>query len=381
MKRTTAAGHVDNEYVDVSGPTAGTLLIAEDRNMVQEELANTVEGVIPLDGAKNYQLAQLWQALAVSDWAAQESPEDNWWHGIAYGNGVWIAVAMTGTNQVMISTDNGITWTESAAPETNAWQAIAYGDGVWIAVSSDGTNRVMRSINDGASWSAIAASDDGAWASVATDGAGNWVAVATTAGSGGNRVMRSTDDGASWSDVTVAGAVTWGYVAYGNGVWIAAPEDFGVNAIIRSTDDGATWASIGTPGDKDYISITYDPYSDVWICVGSRQGADPTDEIGIRSTDGGLNWSVMVIEGSQFATGSAAQNVFIVIGRAVGAVPGMWLSSNGGVDWAPIDIVGLTGVSAIADGEFAYGRGNWIALHQLEGTDDIIHSSRIVLTG
>ncbi len=63
---------------------------------------------------------------------------------MAYGNGLWVAVAVSGTNRVMTSPD-GITWTARAAAEANGWASVAYGDGLWVAVANFGTNRVMTS--------------------------------------------------------------------------------------------------------------------------------------------------------------------------------------------------------------------------------------------
>ena len=61
---------------------------------------------------------------------------------MAYGNGLWVAVAYDGTNQVMTSPD-GITWTARAAAEANTWVSVAYGNGLWVAVAADGTHRVL----------------------------------------------------------------------------------------------------------------------------------------------------------------------------------------------------------------------------------------------
>jgi hypothetical protein len=66
---------------------------------------------------------------------------------MAYGNGVWVAVAQFGTNRVMRSTDDGVTWSAVAPAEVTGWISVAYGDGVWVAVAFNGTNRVMRSLD------------------------------------------------------------------------------------------------------------------------------------------------------------------------------------------------------------------------------------------
>ena len=39
----------------------------------------------------------------------------------------------------------GIIWTAVVAAEQNGWRCVAYGAGVWVAVAYNGTNRIMRS--------------------------------------------------------------------------------------------------------------------------------------------------------------------------------------------------------------------------------------------
>ena len=79
-------------------------------------------------------------------WTARAAAEANSWYSVAYGNGLWVAVATSGANQVMTSTD-GITWTPRVAAEANSWRSVAYGNGLWVAVATSGANRVMTSPN------------------------------------------------------------------------------------------------------------------------------------------------------------------------------------------------------------------------------------------
>ena len=79
-------------------------------------------------------------------------------YSVAYGNGVWVAVANSGTNRAMRSTDDGVTWTAVAPPEANDWYSVAYGNGVWVAVASNGTNQVMRSLDPSSSGSSSSVS-------------------------------------------------------------------------------------------------------------------------------------------------------------------------------------------------------------------------------
>lgn len=73
------------------------------------------------------------------------SAADYEWNGVAYGNGVFVAVASTGTGRVMRSTDNGVTWTLQTGAVDNAWHGITYANGLFVVVGG-GTgsgNRVM----------------------------------------------------------------------------------------------------------------------------------------------------------------------------------------------------------------------------------------------
>jgi hypothetical protein len=69
-----------------------------------------------------------WKAMGPSpdctgNWAAIAAPEANGWSGVAYGNGMFVATASTGTNRIMTSPD-GVNWTARAAPEANQWFRI-----------------------------------------------------------------------------------------------------------------------------------------------------------------------------------------------------------------------------------------------------------------
>ena len=78
--------------------------------------------------------------------------------------GIFVAVAISGTNRVITSTD-GITWTARRAAQQNSWISIAHGNGVYVAVASDGTYRVMTS-TDGITWTAQSAAEQNPWKTI-----------------------------------------------------------------------------------------------------------------------------------------------------------------------------------------------------------------------
>ena len=79
-----------------------------------------------------------------TSWEAVEASEANQWQSVAYGNGVWVAVAGSGTNRVMRSINDGESWDPVVLPvalEANNWQSVAYGNGVWVAVADGLRNK------------------------------------------------------------------------------------------------------------------------------------------------------------------------------------------------------------------------------------------------
>ncbi len=65
------------------------------------------------------------------------------WMDVTYGEidgiGTFIAVGDCGTHRVMTSTDGGATWIADGSASTGGWFGIAYGNGVFVAVGYDST--------------------------------------------------------------------------------------------------------------------------------------------------------------------------------------------------------------------------------------------------
>lgn len=101
-------------------------------------------------------------AAATSDdgganWTQRTLPVSGQWHAAGFGNNTFVALSGSG-NRAIRSTDNGVTWanaTITVSPENNYWLGIAYGGGTFIAVSGlIGSNNIttVRSTDDGVTW-------------------------------------------------------------------------------------------------------------------------------------------------------------------------------------------------------------------------------------
>ena len=182
------------------------------------------------------------------NWNVAVAPEQNNWDSVTFGNGLFVAVSTNGTNRIMTSPD-GINWTARASTEQNDWFSVTYGDGTFVALSSNGTNRVMTS-PDGITWTSRAAASASGWINV-TYGNGQFVAVAIA---GTSRVMTSPD-GITWTSRTAAAANQWRGVIYGNGMFVAV-SNTGTNRVMTSPD-GITWTSRSATEQNSWYSVAY----------------------------------------------------------------------------------------------------------------------------
>jgi len=192
----------------------GNTLTATATGLTGSPVTFTANGTLPDPCTASY---------AGCDWTIRESAADNAWLQVAYGrdgngNGLWVAVASSGTGNRVMTSPDGINWTTRSSAADRSWVSVAYGNGLWVAVAFDGGGAVMTS-PDGISWTMRdRPSTNTAWHSVAY-GNGLWVAVATT---GTNRVMTSPD-GITWTSQAAAAANSWHSVAYANGLWWLLP--------------------------------------------------------------------------------------------------------------------------------------------------------------
>ncbi len=290
------------------------------------------------------------------DWISEAAPANNQWRSIAYGNGIFVAVA-GGTSQVMRSTDGGANWTLVSGTEANNWRSVAFGNGVFVAVATNGSNQVMRSTDGGENWTTASASEANGWSSV-TYGNGVFVAVAGS-GNGSNWVMRSTDDGITWTSEDAAEDNNWMSITFGNGVFVAVSQN-GTNRVMRSDDAGLTWSSIPAAEDHTWFSVTYG--NGVFVAV--TQAVLGVGNQVMRSTDGGLNWTsaeAAATDGWDAVTFGNGMFMAVALGSSQ-----VMRSIDGGETWS-------LGVAAATEGWFsiAYGDGVFVAV-AMGGTNPIM---------
>jgi hypothetical protein len=189
---------------------------------------------------------------SASSWTSRTPAADNGWRSVTYGNGLFVAVAWSGTGNRVMTSPDGITWTSRTSAADNSWNSVTYGDGLFVAVSSSGTgNRVMTS-PDGITWATSTTPADNNWNSVTY---GNGLFVAVSSSGTGNRVMTSPD-GITWATSTTPADNSWNSVTYGNGLFVAVAGSF-LGARVMTSPDGITWTSRTSAANYGWQSVTY----------------------------------------------------------------------------------------------------------------------------
>ena len=119
-------------------------------------------------------------------WTIRTSAADIYWTSVCYGNGLFVAVAISGLGNRVMTSPDGITWTIRTSAADIYWQSVCYGNGLFVAVAISGTGNHVMTSPDGITWTIRTSAADNDWASVCY-GNGLFVAVAITGT--GNRVM------------------------------------------------------------------------------------------------------------------------------------------------------------------------------------------------
>lgn len=159
-------------------------------------------------------------------------------NGVARGNGYFVAVGGAKCGR----SAGGLAWTQLGALPTVIGYGIAFGNGVWVAVGYSGW--VGRSTDDGASWTTVDAGfgTSSVYGVAYADGA--WVAVGAA-----GKIATSADDGATWTQRTSGTAEQLNAVAGTADVFVAV----GNNGVVLESGNLVDWAVATTVFDTNGV--------------------------------------------------------------------------------------------------------------------------------
>lgn len=240
---------------------------------------------------------------------------------VAYGNGLWVATGDSATAGVATSTD-GISWTQRTPPWTGSINGIAYGNNLWVAV---GTSGKLSTSTDPTTGSWTSRTSGFGTTSILSAAYGNslWV-VAGSAGTS-DRKFSSSSDGITWTNGSLTGGTGQGvgdHMAFGGGRWIILAD----NGHWTSTN-GTSWtyverAPVSPTGIGGGIAIAYS--GGLWIAVGADSLIwRSNDGISFAEMDNGGFWTFAVDallavaggEGIFAAAGGPEQYGYMTVGE------------------------------------------------------------------
>lgn len=289
------------------------------------------------------------------------------WSAISFGNGTFVAVADGGPNQVMTSPD-GVNWTDhTPAAIDNAWKSITWGDpkgdgkGLFVAVTDvTSMDQVMISSDDGLTWTSHKSVVPDPWVTV-TYGNGLFVAIAASNIYSGkvNQVMTSSD-GINWSGHESTANNDWTSVAYGNNLFVAVAQNSSAGEQVMVSSDGSTWTAHKAATPDSWNSIAFG--SGLFVAVSySSLGAGNevmTSPDGItwtgRTASANLIWESVTYANSLFvAVGQGgSSSAQVMTSGTFAAIPLHWLYVKGGlnnakqasIEWQVVeqDVAGYT---------------------------------------
>ncbi|MCB0968042.1 MAG: hypothetical protein KDB37_14500 [Ilumatobacter sp.] len=231
-------------------------------------------------------------------WTQRTTPADRGWDGIAWGNGLFVAVSATlGAAEVMTSPD-GTTWTQRATPTNNSWHDVCWAAslGLFVAVGSDyETTHAAMTSPDGIAWTLRSTPGNGYQGVTWSPDAGLFVAVGT------DKLMTSPD-GITWTARTVA-SEEWKHAAYSpdESIWVVVGVS-GVTNRALSSPDGITWTARATPNQRAwrrvewidglrFVAIANGGATGNWMAMTSPDGITWTGRIAQNRQWFGLAWA------------------------------------------------------------------------------------------
>ena len=289
-------------------------------------------------------------------------------NGVAYGNGLWVAVGNNAGNTSIknVSTStNGITWSGQNYGGINNISKVAYGknssgNGVWIMC---GQTTIATSPN-GTSWTACPSTGgitDVRNVAFGKDGAGAdlWIAVGYNSQ---KSIVRSTDGGNTWAACATNGGIkhtaisaAYGKDGAGAGLWVAVgyygSVGSGGNSIAYSSD-GNTWypctdAQVdGFTGQVSGVAYGKDNLgAGLWVIAANAATAGYT----IGTSPDGINWTKRLVN----APFSSTSGTSVAYGQdALGNW--LWFAGNNGNAFAT-STNGTVWTSVTSNGGLASG--------------------------
>lgn len=243
-----------------------------------------------------------------------------------------IAVGMNG--KIIRTTDAGSTWISVASGTANALFSLDFPDNM-TGFTGGQTGTVLRTLNGGGSWSPRT----GCGININSIAFFN-INIGITAG-GGTLMCFTTDAGLTWNPRYSPSFAVAGVTFISADTLFIACTDLPGAAIFKSVNTGYNWTSVlflNNSGVDMTYSLTHIYFKDraTGFSTGSHTFFGQTWGDVHRSTNGGINWTMVGSTASQ--SGSGLRGIYFgepSTGFTCGNNGAVMRSTNGGTNWSP----------------------------------------------
>jgi len=237
---------------------------------------------------------------------------------------------------ILLSVDEGATWiksNEGLPPGGSIRRLLRIKDAVYSGTGGDG---VHRTTDNGATWESTSNEPDGVLQNEIVPALAEKGGV-LLAGTGYEGVFRSTDGGSSWTrssgglpenDIVLSLAGSGEHFIVGTGL-----------GIFYSTDIGETWL----PSNVSDATVTDIAAEEGYAYAIVHSGIFTSTGI-YRSTDDGINWTLVTESGTTTLVGLTATGPYVLTGSFS---PGGFRSTDYGVSWLGYSIPNADGVYSL----------------------------------
>ena len=284
-------------------------------------------------------------------WAAGTSTAKTDLAGLAYGNGIYVAVGGTTGTASAVSSTNGSTWIDRSSAITalaaGNYSAITYGSGRFMAIATGADRKTSYSTN-GVTWTAggLLPSAATTWSSVAY-GNGRFVAIAT----GTAQAAVSIDRGANWvlAPAGIGASLAWTKVRYGQGLFVAIAS---ATQTCATSPDGINWTirTTGMPSSSNWKALVFGNPNSIpgWSAISNTSGTTAgfiktgATTVGrVKVASGVVTETRMIEPGSSYPAG-------VVTAATGGATDTITVSDTSNlVNNQPIEFTGCTGAGLL----------------------------------
>lgn len=266
-------------------------------------------GIFVIAGPNNAVGAAVSTSTDGSTWSNRSLPTSAYWQDVAYGAGLFVAVAQS---SIAINTSpDGITWTNRTIPAGSPGnpQCVYYGGGKFIILPFN-SSVGMTSV-DGITWTTftLPTISPPYWYGVAYQ---NGLFVAVTSGN----TYATSPDGINWTVRTLPAVADTIGIAAGNGKFVIS----GGSGIIFVSTDGINWTV------KALVSLTGSPYlSKINFSGGVFILLSSSTAMACWISVDAVNWQLRGLPRSTVWVDAVSGNdKFVVVSSPALAITAMW---------------------------------------------------------